>query len=370
MRKNKLQNEKESEQDRVDEVQSAEPSSFSVLNYLTEWFEKQENVLNVTSKHALIYIALSYSVNIVYFWFLDDDGRKAFSRITFCFGRLHSMLPVPFFLGSLVFLSISRWFQAYQTLLPGTNKLMRYYSSSLKANKPDDVLWPEKRLRMIRKWNDWVLLAWLLTIRVISVPLRHQYPTLQDIKDEGYITEVEYECIIEEQRKKQLKNKDLSLVVFEWLVLLNEKSAPDYRMLGDYKSNFDAIQAFKKSGSNLIKFSTKNIPKSMILAASLSVYIFGVTSILGHNVVEFERDPITFISTSTIIGSFFYPLIYATPYLLFCVWLRYLRSTTDPFGSDEDDIDVRDIFKRHVENTKRFCHNPGAEYSPIVDQAV
>ena len=338
------------------------------LDAIREWFDQRNNLLVITWRQGLIFILLSYVVNCIFFWVLDDDGRKQFAYVTFSFGRLHSMMSITFFLSSLVFLSVGRSFQAYQSLLPGTYKVMRYYSSSLKTSRADDVLWPEKRLRMIRKWNDWALLAWLLTIRIISPPLRHIYQTLEDIKDEGYITEVEYECIIEEQRKKQLKNKDLSLVVFEWLVLLNEKSAPDYRIPNDFKNNFDTILALKKNGSNLIKFSTKGIPKLMVLAATLAVYIFGITSILGHNVVEFEKDAEAAVSTAAIIGAFIYPLIYAIPFLLYCVWLRYLRSTTDPFGWDDDDIDVRKIFKRHVENAKRFCNNPGAEYSFVFDQ--
>jgi len=350
----------------VDEViDSGRPSC---MDSFREWFDERNNLLKITWKNALIYITLSYVVNAIFFWALDDDGRKEMARVTFCFGRLHAILPVQFFLGSLVFLAIGRWFQAYQTLLPGTNKLMRYYSTSLKAAKPDDAMWPDRRQHMIKKWNDWVLLSWLLTIRVISPPLRHQYPSLDKIKDAGLMTDVELQVLKEQQSKKKLKTSQLSLVVFEWLVLLNEKSASDYRMPADFKVNFDAIQFLKKSGSNLIKFSSKNIPKLMILAATLAVYIFGLTSILGHNVIEFEKDPVGAVSTSAIVGAFFYPLIYLTPYLLYCVWLRYLRSTTDPFGWDDDDIDVCEVFSRHVQNANCFCHNPGVEYSLVMEQ--
>ena len=336
------------------------------MKKVREGLDNLNNLLKITWKHALIFIALSYLVNIIFFWALNDAGRKTFSRVTFCFARLHALLPVQFFLGSLVFLAIGRWFQAYQTLLPGTNKLMRYYSSSLKPNKLDDVMWPDNRQRMIRKWNDWVLLAWLLTVRVISTPLRRQYPTIEVIKAKGLMTEIEYQSITNEQNNKKLKNNELSLVVYEWLVLLNETS--DYRITNDFKANFDAIQSLKKSGSNLIKFSGKNIPQMMILAATLAVHIYGITSILGHNVIEF--DPLGTITTSSIVGAFLYPLVYAIPYLLFCVWLRYLRSTTDPFGWDDDDIDVCEIFKHHVENAQRFCYKPGAELTIVIDQVI
>ena len=337
---------------------------------ITEWLVKLGDLFKITWKYALIYITLSYLMNIIFFWALDDAGRKEFAKVTFCFGRLHAMFPVQFFLGSLVFLAINRWFQAYQTMLPGTNKLMRYYSTALKMIKEDDPSWPAKRSRMIKKWNDWVLLAWLLTIRVTSTPLNQYYPTLKKIKEEGLMTEFEFKFLTDEKKNKNLEDKELSLVIFEWLALLNETSAPDYRAPADLKANFDAIQALKKSGSNLIKFSTKNIPKLMIHGATLSVYLFCISSILGHNILEFEKDPFTgpSFSTTAIVGAFFYPVIYASPIFLYCIWLRYLRSTTDPFGWDEDDIDVLKIFKGHIENAKHFCNNPGIEYVVLVNQ--
>ena len=55
------------------------------------------------------------------------------------------------------------------------------------------------------------------------------------------MTEVEFQSIITEQRKKNLKAKDLPLVVFEWLVLLNERSAGDYKTLYQYKIILNCI---------------------------------------------------------------------------------------------------------------------------------
>jgi len=338
------------------------------VNALREWFDKKSNLFNITWKHALFYIVLAYVVNAIYFWALDDAGRVVFVKVMSCFGRLHGMLHVQFFLGSLVFLSLNRWFQAYQTLLPGTNKLMRYYSTSLKAFKQDDVMWPEQRLRMIRKWNEWVLLAWLLTIRVISAPLRNKFPNLESVLEAHLMTQVEYDFIKAEMAAKKLTLDQVSLVVFDWLAFLNEKSSSDYRAPNDVKNNFDAIQSLKKSGSNLIKFSFKNIPKLMIQAATLAVYIFCITSILGHNVVEYETDVINCISLSAIVGAFFYPIVHAIPFFFYCIWLNYLRTTMDPFGWDDEDIDVCAVFQNHRDNADRFCHNPGADSVIIMDQ--
>ena len=338
------------------------------MDAISEWFDKKSNLFTISAIHALIYLILSYIVNSIYFWALDDDGRTMFAQVMFCFGRLHAMLPINFALGALVLLAVVRWFQAYQLLLPGTNKLMRVYRTSLQFTKQDDTLWPEQRLRMLRKWNDWVILAWLLSVRVISTPLRNKYPTLDSILAAGFITKVEFDLIKAEMAAKKLKSNEYALVVFEWLVSLNEWSSNSYKVPVDYKTNFNAIQFFKKSTSNLIKFSRQSIPKLLILAATLVFYIFGISSILGHNVVEFEKDPISCTSTSAIVGAFFYPIVYIIPFFLYGIWLRYLRITTDPFGWDEGDVDVVKVFDGHILNANRFCQNPGADYAVAIDQ--
>ena len=50
------------------------------------------------------------------------------------------------------------------------------------------------------------------------------------------MTELEYQSMIDEKKKKNLKAKDLPLVVFEWLVALNEKSAGYYETPDHYKT--------------------------------------------------------------------------------------------------------------------------------------
>ena len=195
-------------------LDAAQPSYIDIV---LGWLAEHGNWLNITLKHVFLYIILSYMMNLIFFWVVSDNGRMKFARM-----NLYSGTPVKsiwFLLCLLVVLVLGRLMQSHQTLLPATNNLMWYYSSSLKTYQPGDVFWPENRQFLIKKWNDWVLLSWLLTLRVISTPLRLKFPSLKAIKSIGLMTELEYQSILTEQRKKNLITKDLSLVVFEWLVL-------------------------------------------------------------------------------------------------------------------------------------------------------
>ena len=322
--------------------------------------------LNITWIHALIFIILFYVMNVIFFFALSKDGRGSFANNSFTkLLALSSARSVWFLIFSLVAVGLGRLLQMYQNLLLGTNKLMWYYSSALRTYKPDDEFWAEHRQLLIQKWNDWILLAWLLTIRVISTPLRLKFPSLQAIKAKGLMTDVEYQSIFDEQKKKNLKAKDLPLVVFEWLILLNEKSAGDYKTLYQYKTILNSINLLSLASSSVTLKISQTISNLLIVFGNLGFYIFCFTSILGFNAASF-----TAVSTSAIITAFIYPLLYLIPIFVFCLWLNYLRKTMEPFGWNIDDIDVCKVFKRHSEKAKQYCENTGADYSLVVDQAV
>ena len=326
------------------------------------WLEKHCNWLNITWIHALIFISLFYVINLIYFFALSDDGRGSYANSPFIL--LFASSParsIWFLIFSLVAVGLGRQLQMYQNLLPGTNKLMWYYSSFLKTYKPEDEFWSENRQLLIKKWNNWILLAWLLTIRVISTPLRLKFPSLQAIKAKGLMTDVEYQSIITEQRKKNLKAKDLPLVVFEWLILLNEKSAGDYKTPYQYKTILNCIRFLSLGSSSVTLKISQTISNLLIVFGTLGFYIFCFTSILGFN-------PAYAVARSAIVGAFMYPLLNMIPILIFCFWLYYFRETMEPFGWNIDDIDVCKVFKRHSENAKQYCENTGADYSPVLDQ--
>lgn len=69
------------------------------------------------------------------------------------------------------------------------------------------------------------------------------------------------------------------------MLLLLKETHQHERFFSDfnYLKNVDLLLTFKKSCGNLIKFSTQNIPHSIIQAVILSVYSFGMVTLLARN---------------------------------------------------------------------------------------
>jgi hypothetical protein len=192
-------------------------------------------------------------------------------------------------------------------------------------------MWPVQRLYMVRKWNNWVLLAWLLTFRVMSAPLWKKFPTLDSILAAGLITRSEFNLLKAKIATKKLKNNEYALVVIEWLVNLNAESFSDYPFPIYHKNIFNAIQLLKKSASNLIRLN-EIILELLVDLATLFFFVYGMKSwILGH-VVEYSKDQISCIPTCAVL----YPIFFAIALMLFEeLCLRYLRPTFRLFGRDD-----------------------------------
>jgi len=72
---------------------------------------------------------------------------------------------------------LNRWFST-QTSIPGTAKIITVFTMTLK----DDAVDKEQ---VARQYGRWVVLSWILAMRIICIPLRKNYPTLKSIEDEG-----------------------------------------------------------------------------------------------------------------------------------------------------------------------------------------
>ena len=122
----------------------------------------------------------------------------------------------------------------------------------------------------------------------------------------------------------------------------------------------DAIQALKKSGGNIIKFASKNIPVALIQAVTITIYVYGIVSIIGHQVLEKNNLSISMINA-------FFPLPYAVPYFLYYAWLKVGRIATDPFGDDADDIDVIKLLNANIESAWRMRKTFGHNINSLLD---
>lgn len=313
-------------------------------------FQWERSFFKLVWKQAVIYYIIYVSVTLVYTFALDNVGRASFDAVASYFARYTSSLPVVLLLGFFTSTALNRWFNIMQGV-PGTNRPIALFIVSLKDA-------PDGHARVDR-YARYILLFWLLTFRIVCGSLRKRYPTLVEIQKAGFLRDHERQ-LLEKHVEQPGGRKTVPLVVFDWLNgLLRDTCQNGYFLApNDFGRNVDAVQALKKGGGNMIRFASKNIPVALIQAVTIAIYCYGLVSILGHQVSEKHY------LTSVMSG--YFPLPYALPFFFYYAWLKVGRIAIDPFGDDEDDINVLNIFDGHIKGALRLRTTYGLKVVSIL----
>lgn len=100
----------------------------------------------------------------------------------FC-GRYGDLIPITFVLGFYVSLVVTRWWTQFETI-PWPDSSAVWISTIMGDN---DFRGRLMRRSIIRYIN----LSLILTFRLISLPVKKRFPTLQHLVDAGFLMETE-----------------------------------------------------------------------------------------------------------------------------------------------------------------------------------
>ena len=84
---------------------------------------------------------------------------------------------------------------------------------------------------------------------------------------------------------------------------------------------------------------------------TIAIHCHGLFSIISHTVRPDSNEDTRFLMT-LFTGNI--PIPYALTYFFYYAWLKVGRIATDPFGEDQDDIDVLNLFQLYVDDTVRL----------------
>nr|SVE71455.1 EOG090X0KP6 [Daphnia similis]SVE72088.1 EOG090X0KP6 [Daphnia similis] len=278
----------------------------------------------------MAYIGLS----IVYDFALDDEGKKGFEDISAYCSKYTSSLPIILLLGFFTSTSMQRWFSLVHSM-PGTTRVIASFVMSIKEGHTEGY-------QIVEQYSRWIVLGWALTFRLICKPLKRVFPTLVSLENAGLLLPHE---------RLQLENELASnhpIVVVQWnLALLKRCNRQGMFMdFSDYQRNQDNLMTFKKSCGDTIKFAAKNIPFALIQAVTITVYSYGLASLMARQLTD-EHTPTSFTIR-------YFPVLNAFQYFLYYLWLQFGRLAAYPFSDDENDIDIKRLLQAHVDDAVRW----------------
>lgn len=292
-------------------------------------------------RDLLVYYFLFYLLSILHS-VLDDDGKKTFQALAkYCLKNSNSinlMIMLTFFTTT----AMQRLF-SMQTTIPGTAKVITCFIMSIKPNLLEGPI-------IVEQFARWTVLAWILTFRVVCKPLRTMFPDMISLQVAGIIREKER--VILERVETEGNKTPRALVVIDWMLLLLKETAIHNRFAE--KSNhlkvIEILMTFKKSCGNTIKFATKNIPYALIQAAIIVVYAYGLVTLMARNFEEAGSSGFL----EGIVN--YFPVIPSMQFFIFLIWLNFGRTAVNPFGTDEEDINVKLLLETHIQDSFRLAN--------------
>jgi len=169
---------------------------------------------------------------------------------------------------------------------------------------------------------------------------------------------VEHERLALEHEETSERKTPRPIVVIEWMLHLL-KACHIKEALIDVDPNIESVLSFKKKCSVTIKYSIGNIPKPITQALIISVYAVGAMTILGRDLGDkSDKAAKLFILN-------FLPLLPSIEFFSFLSWLSLGRAALQPFGDDDNDIDIIKYINSHFESVQRLTSFESQSYEDL-----
>lgn len=325
---------------------------FPFIKCFIKFFNCLKSLFKLVWKEILVYYIICLIFALIYTFALDSTQQAQFESVLSYFQRHASNIPIVLMLGFFTSTSLSRWFDTMRDI-PGTSQVILIFTQSLQGKK-----YIQDGREILDRYTRYVLLYWLLTFRVVCPPLRERFPSLLNIEDTGFLLKAE-RLVLEKYEKLPGGKSTTSLVVYEWLNLFLKDIMTSGKFLNtaDYRRNLDAIRTLKKSAGKIVKLASNNILMSLAQLVTLTIYCYGVLSILGHQLAE--KDKHIFII------NIIFPSPNALSFFFYYVWLMLGRIALNPFEENERNIDLVKKFREYVTSSVRLRKYYDKELSNI-----
>ncbi|XP_015173834.1 PREDICTED: bestrophin homolog 15 isoform X1 [Polistes dominula] len=308
-------------------------SSFGCFwRILVKW---RGSVYKLIWRELLAYLFVYYLINFTYRYALNEQQRAIFEKIRYYFGNSSESIPMSFVLGFYVSLVVKRWWEQYK-LLPWPDNLALFISAAIPGND-------ERGRLMRRNIVRYAVLAYVITLQRISLRVKRRFPTLQHIVDVGLMMESEKK-IFEMMNKKAAMSKYWMPLV--WATNIINRARKEALITSDQvvQTLLVELSDIRKRLGALIGYDTVCVPLVYTQVVTLSLYAYFFSALLGRQFIE---------RTEAGGGKYeepdmYFPFFTALQFCFYVGWLKVAEVLINPFGEDDDDIELNWLIDRHI----------------------
>ncbi|KAL6481784.1 hypothetical protein MHYP_G00098640 [Metynnis hypsauchen] len=290
------------------------------------------SIYKVLYKEVLAFFIMYTGISITYRFFLLDEQKRYFEKLSIYCNHYASLIPMSFVLGFYVTLIVNRWWSQY-TSIPLPDSIMCVLSGGLQGG--------DERGRLLRRTlMRYASLASLLILRSVSTAVFKRFPTMDHVVEAGFMTR-------EERKKFESLHSPYNKywIPCVWFTNLAAVARSEGRIKDDntYKLLLEELNVFRGRCSMLFHYDMISVPLVYTQVVTLAVYSFFLVCLIGRQFLDPSQgypghDLDLYVPIFTLLQFFFY-----------AGWLKVAEQLINPFGEDDDDFETNWLIDRNFQ---------------------
>ncbi|XP_043089699.1 bestrophin-2 [Puntigrus tetrazona] len=290
------------------------------------------SIYKVLYKEFLAFFAMYAAISITYRFFLADDQKRYFEKLSIYCNNYASLIPMSFVLGFYVTLIVNRWWSQYSSI-PLPDRIMCTLSGGVQGG--------DEHGRLLRRTlMRYVSLSALLILRSVSTAVFKRFPTMDHVVEAGFMTR-------EERKKFESLHSPYNKywIPCVWFTNLAAVARCEGRIKDDntYKLLLEELNDFRGKCSMLFHYDMISVPLVYTQVVTLAVYSFFLVCLIGRQFLDPSQgypghDLDLYVPIFTLLQFFFY-----------AGWLKVAEQLINPFGEDDDDFETNWLIDRNFQ---------------------
>ncbi|CAG9864315.1 unnamed protein product [Phyllotreta striolata] len=293
------------------------------------------SVYKLVWRELLAYLFFYYLINFIYRFGLTDPQQRIFEMIRRYFSQMSETVPMSFVLGFYVTLVVNRWWDQYK-LLPWPDTLALFLNAGIPGAN-------ERQRLMRRNIVRYAVLAYVITLQRISLRVKKRFPTWQHVVDSGLMMESEKKIFELMDQRTPMSKYWMPLV---WATNIINRARKESIITSDHivQTLLQELSDIRRRLGALIGYDTVNVPLVYSQVVSLALYVYFISALFGR---QFVKDVDKLNSKYDNIDVYF-PFFTTVQFCFYVGWLKVAEVLINPFGEDDDDIELNWLIDRHI----------------------
>ncbi|XP_025406006.1 bestrophin-4 isoform X1 [Sipha flava] len=313
----------------------ANGSSFGCFgSILCKW---RGSVYKLVWRELAAYLMVYFALNLAYRFAFTEAQQKLFIKIR-CYLAGHSAsVPLTFAMSFYVGLVVKRWWEQYR-LLPWPDTLALFASAAIPGTTD------ERGRLMRRNIVRYAVLAYVITLKQVSIRVKKRFPTLQHIVDAGIMLESEKKIVEMMDERSPMSKYWMPLV---WATNIINRARRESLISSDQvvQTLLVELSDIRRRLGSLISYDTVCVPLVYTQVVTLSLYAYFGAQLVGAQMVE---PPPEWGFKDFKEFDLYIPLLTIIEFCFFVGWLKVAEVLIGPFGEDDDDIELNWLIDRHI----------------------